>query len=161
MPQPQPSPTWQPLAQLPLIAYAIDGMTDSAEEQLINLQEAETRPHVLDDATIDRLIRVYSEQKDDLWMYAEQLARWRKQSPSPAQLAEIERLDRRLTSLRTLIDDLLARGQQLRPYTIDAILAKSDLELALDLLSGKIRPPTRSPGRPEDAGGGDVGDDHD
>ena len=29
MPQPQPSLTWQPLAQLPLIAYAIDGMADS------------------------------------------------------------------------------------------------------------------------------------
>src|SRR5919108_6280958 len=100
---PQPSPTWQPLSQLPLIAYAIDGMTDSAEEQLTNMEEAETRPHVLDDATIDRLIRVYTEQKDDLWLYEEQLARWRKQSPSPAQLAEIEHLDRRLSRLRTLI----------------------------------------------------------
>jgi hypothetical protein len=123
MSQPKQEPTWQPLAQLPLIAYAIDGMTDSAEEQLINLQQAETRPHVLDNATVDRLIRVYSEQKDDLWMYAEQLARWRKQSWAPAQLAEIERLDQRLIRLRTLIDDLLARAQQLRPHTIDAILA--------------------------------------
>ena len=150
---PQPSPTWQPLAQLPLIAYAIDGMADSAEEQLANLQEAETRPHVLDNATVDRLIRVYTEQQDDLWLYAEQLARWRKQSPAVAQLAEIERLDRRLSRLRTLIDDLLTRGQQLRPYTIDAILAKSDLELALDVLSGRIRPPTASPGRPEEPAG--------
>jgi len=65
MPQPKQEPTWQPLAQLPLIAYAIDGMTDSAEEQLTNLQEAETRPHILDDATVDHLIRVYTEQKDD------------------------------------------------------------------------------------------------
>ena len=153
MPQPQPEPTWQPLSQLPLIAYAIDGMTDSAEEQLTNLQEAETRPHVLDDATVDRLIRVYTEQKDDLWLYEEQLARWRTQTPTAAQRAEIDRLDRRLTRLRTLIDDLLARGQQLRPYTIDAILAKSDLELALDMLSGKIRPPTRSPGRREEPSG--------
>ncbi len=161
MPQPQQEPTWQPLSQLPLIAYAIDGMTDSAEEQLTNLQEAETRPHVLDDATVDRLIRVYTEQKDDLWLYEEQLARWRKQSPTPAQLAEIERLDQRLARLRTLLADLLARAQQLRPHTIDAILAKSDLELALDMLTGKIRPPTRSPARPEDAVGGDVGDDHD
>ena len=153
MPQPQPSPTWQPLAQLPLIAYAIDGMTDSAEEQLTNLQEAETRPHVLDDATIDRLIRVYTEQKADLWLYAEQLTRWRTQSPTAAQRAEIERLDQRLTRLRTLVHELIARAQQLRPYTIDAILAKSDLELALDVLTGKIRPPTRSPGRPEETAG--------
>lgn len=59
-------------------------MTDSAEEQLTNLQEAETRPHVLDDATVDRLIRVYTEQKEDLWLYEEQLARWRAQTPTAA-----------------------------------------------------------------------------
>src|SRR5438034_9821886 len=107
MPQPKQEPTWQPLSQLPLIAYAIDGMTDSAEEQLINLQQAETRPHVLDNATVDRLIRVYTEQKDDLWLYEEQLARWRTQSLIEAQRAEIARLDQRLSTLRTLINDLL------------------------------------------------------
>jgi hypothetical protein len=117
-------------------------MTDSAEEQLTNLQQAETRPHVLDDATVDRLIRVVTSQKDDLWLYEEQLARWPTPSPTPAQLAEIERLDQRLTRLRTLVHELLERAQQLRPYTIDAILAKSDLELGLDVLTGKIRPPT-------------------
>src|SRR6266511_3513083 len=153
MPQPQQEPTWQPLAQLPLIAYAIDGMADSAEEQLINLQEAETRPHVLDDATVDRLIRVYTEQQDDLWLYEEQLARWRTQTPTAAQRAEIERLDQRLIRLRTLVHELLERAQQLRPYTIDAILAKSDLELGLDVLMGKIRPPIASLGRPEQTAG--------
>jgi hypothetical protein len=101
---------WQPLAQLPLIAYAIDGMADSAEEQLTNLQGAKTRSHVLDNTTVERLIRVYTEQKDDLWLYQEQLVCWRKQPLTLAQLAEIERLDRRLTRLRTLIDDLLARA---------------------------------------------------
>jgi hypothetical protein len=32
MPKPKQEPTWQPLSQLPMIAYMIDGMTDSAEE---------------------------------------------------------------------------------------------------------------------------------
>jgi hypothetical protein len=43
----------------------------------------------------------------------------------------------RLSRLRTLIDELLARGRQLRPHTIDAILAKSDVDLGLDVLTGK------------------------
>jgi hypothetical protein len=145
---PQREPNWQPLSQLPLIAHMIDGMTDSAEEQFINLQKAEAQPHVLDNATVDRLIRVYTEQKNDLWLYEEQLARWRKQSPSAAQAAEITRLEQRLGQLRTLIDDLLARGRQLRPYTIDSILAKSDIELGLDVLSGKLPLPTVAWGRP-------------
>ncbi len=153
MPKPQQEPTWQPLSQLPLIASMIDGMTDSAEEQLVNMGRAEERPHVLDNATLDRLTRVYTEQQGDLWLYEEQLARWRQQSWAADQQAEIARLDQRLGRLRTLIADLLARAQQLRPHTIDAMVAKSDLELGLDVLMGKIRPPTATPGRPEEPAG--------
>src|SRR4051812_10036394 len=145
---PQQQPNWQPLSQLPLIAHMIDGMTDSAEEQLVNLQQAEAQPHVLDNATVDRLLRVYTEQKNDLWLYEEQLARWGKQSLTAAQAAEITRLEQRLGRLRVLVDHLLARGRQLRPYTIDAILAKSDIELGLDVLSSKLPLPTVARGRP-------------
>src|SRR5262249_38212202 len=69
MPKPKQEPTWQPLSQLPMIAYMIDGMTDSAEEQLVNMRQAEERPHVLDNATLDRLTQVYTEQQGDLWLY--------------------------------------------------------------------------------------------
>ncbi len=51
MPKPKQEPTWQPLSQLPMIAYMIDGMTDSAEEQLVNMGQAEERPHVLDNGS--------------------------------------------------------------------------------------------------------------
>ncbi len=153
MPKPRQEPNWQPLSQLPMIAYMIDGMTESAEEQLVNMGQAEERPHVLDNATLDRLTRVYTEQQGDLWLYEGQLARWRKQSWAADQQAEIARLDQRLARLRTLIADLLARAQRLRPHTIDAILAKSDLELGLDVLTGKIRPPTTPRGRPEKPAG--------
>ncbi len=111
MPKPKQEPTWQPLSQLPMIASMIDGMTDSAEEQLVNLQQAEEQPHDLDNATLDRLTRVYTEQQGDLWLYEEQLARWRQQSWAAGQQAEIVRLDQRLARLRTLIADLLARAQ--------------------------------------------------
>jgi len=60
MPKPKQEPTWQPLSQLPMIAYMIDGMTNSAEEQLVNMGQAEERPHVLDNATLDRLTQVWS-----------------------------------------------------------------------------------------------------
>ena len=72
-----------------------------------------------------------------------------------AQRAEITRLEQRLGTLRTLIDELLTRGRQLRPHTIDAILAKSDIELGLDVLSGKRRLPTAARGRPRKPSGGD------
>ena len=144
MPQSQDTPTWQPISQLPLIAWAIDGMAESADEQLGNLHEAETQPHVLDLPTVDRVIKVYTEQQGDLWLYREQLARWCKLALTDTQRAEVTRLDERLTTLGTRIEAILALAQQLRPHTIESILAKSDLELGLDVLTGKIRPPGRA-----------------
>jgi len=143
MPQPKDTPTWQPISQLPLIAWAIDGMAESAEEQLANLHEAEDQPHVLDLPTVDRVIKVYTEQQGDLWLYREQLARWGKLALTDAQRAEVTRLDERLATLGARIETLLALAAQLRPHTIESILAKSDLELGLDVLTGKIRPPRR------------------
>lgn len=151
MPRPQEPPTWQPIDKLPMIAWAIDGMTESAEEQLGNLRAAEDRPHVLDLPTVDRVIRVYTEQQGDLWLYREQLARWRAQRLTTAQRAEVARLEQRLATLGAHIAALLALAAQLRPHTIESILAKSDVELALDVLTGKIPPP----GRPKRAADGE------
>jgi hypothetical protein len=99
------------------------------------------------------VIRVYTEQQGDLWLYREQLARWGKLALTAAQRAEVTRLTQRLATLGTLIDALLALAQQLRPHTIESILAKSDVEGELDVLTGKIRPP----GRPKQAADGDAG----
>jgi len=143
MPRPQETPNWQPIAQLPQIAWMIDGMTESAEEQLVNLHQAEDRPHVLDLPTVDRVIQAYTEQQSNLWLYREQLARWSTLALTDTQQAEVTRLDARLTTLGAHIDTLLALAAQLRPHTIESIMAKSDVELALDVLSGKIPPPGR------------------
>jgi hypothetical protein len=129
MPRPQEPLTWQPIDKLPMIAWSIDGMTESAEEQLGNLREAEDRPHVLDLPTVDRVIRVYTELQGDLSLYHEQLARWSKLSLTDAQRAEVTRLEQRLATLGAHIEALLALAQQLRPHMIDSIMAKSDIEL--------------------------------
>jgi hypothetical protein len=152
MSQPKDTPMWKPISQLPLIAWAIDGMAESADEQLANLHQAEDQPHVLDLPTVDRVIKVYIEQQRDLWLYREQLARWGRLTLTDAQQAEVTRLEERLTTLSARIEAILALAQQLRPPTIEAILAKSDIELAIDVLTGKIRPP----GRPKQAADDDV-----
>ena len=51
------------------------------------LTKARGRPHVLDDATIDRTERVYGEQLEFVDIYAEQLRRWRAERLSPAVMA--------------------------------------------------------------------------
>ena len=71
----RPQPQWQPISRLPFIAHVLDGMLESAAETGQALEEARPRPHVLDDATVNRVLQVYTTQQNDLWLYEEQLKR--------------------------------------------------------------------------------------
>ncbi len=70
-----PTPNWQPISFLPELAPMVDGMLESAEDVYQSLQQAEDRPHVMDDYTVGRVREVHSTQRNDLWLYEEQLAR--------------------------------------------------------------------------------------
>ncbi len=129
-----PTPRWQPIDQLPTLADAIDGMAESAEEQYPLLEEARPRPSMLDDATVGRVIDVYTAQRDDLWMYEEQLRRWRAGTLTAAQRGDVERLAGQLGRLRAVIDKILALMDELKGGTIEKMMAKSDLEVGLEML---------------------------
>jgi hypothetical protein len=130
-------PRWNPISRLPVIATAIDEMLGMAEEQYGNLQQAQERPHILDDYTVGRVIKVFTEQKNDLWLWETQLARWKTDELNAAQRQEVERLDGQLAKVRETIDSILALAKELGEGTIESVLAKSDIELALEVLSGK------------------------
>src|SRR3981189_3527087 len=55
---------WQPISQMMLIASMIDTSLDDTREHRDTLAKAKARPHVLDDATIDRVERVHTEQME-------------------------------------------------------------------------------------------------
>ena len=78
-------PQWQPITQLALIASHIDGMLEAAQEQYQTLQPARAKPHVLDNYTVGRVTEVFTAQKNDLWLFDEQLKRWATQSLTPRQ----------------------------------------------------------------------------
>ncbi len=104
----QPTPQWQPSGKIFLVGTMIDGMRQGAQEQYATLLEVRPTPHVLDDYTVGRIVAVYTEQRDDLWLWDE-------------QLREVA------TSILTLADEL-KRG------TIETVLAKDDGELGLEML---------------------------
>lgn len=139
---------WQPIAFLPELAWMVDGMTESAAEQVENLRAAQIRPGSLDDATIDRVIASYTTQRDDLWLYTEQLARWQAAPCTAAQQAEITRLTGLLGHLRADIVTVLDLAEQIKPQTIDSILSMSDAELGLAVLTGKLQPPRAATPQP-------------
>ncbi|MGB5063339.1 MAG: hypothetical protein WBQ37_06200 [Candidatus Competibacter sp.] len=64
-----PTPHWQPLAALPLIASLIDGELADGQEHYATLLAARDRPYVLDDATIERSIKLHTEQRDFLGVF--------------------------------------------------------------------------------------------
>jgi len=129
-----PAPNWQPITALPLIASLIDGELADGQEHHASLLSVRDRPYVLDDAIVERSIKLHTEQRDFLWVFAEQLARWRNEQPSSAQSRELDRLEGQLERLRAVLGAILALAEELKQGTIERVLAKSDLELGLEAL---------------------------
>jgi hypothetical protein len=133
-------PQWHPISALPMIAQALDGMVESAEDVLQSLEQARPRPHVLDDYTLGRVREAHGTQLNDLWWYTEQLTRWHNARPTPAQQQELARLTQQVAALRRVLTASLALAEELQAGTIEKVLAKDDVELALEFLLGKRKP---------------------
>jgi len=130
-------PQWQPISALPMIVQLIRGTLENTNEQYQTLLAAEDKPHVLNDALVDRVIRLYTVQAEDMTLFEEQLARWKKEHLTPVQEQEVDLLSEPLQRLRELEEKILSLAEKLKQGTLDTILRKSDVELALEVLSGK------------------------
>jgi hypothetical protein len=136
------TPNWQPLSALPMMAAMVSEQLADVRQQLQNLQSVQSRPHVLDDATVKRLLQVYGEQQDFLWVYDEQVMRWQREALTPEQRQQLERMAQQLIELNSVLSEILTMAEAFQGKTIDSILSKSDFELAMELLSGDLQPPS-------------------
>ncbi|MGE6551930.1 hypothetical protein ACQKFK_23935 [Bacillus mycoides] len=128
-------PNWQPIQNLPIITNLIDGQSSDAKEQYINLLEVRNKPHVLDDATIQHTIRVYTEQLEFVWIFEEQLSKWIKEERlTPIEQSEIERLQGQVQQLHHTLTDILALTEKLKEGTYEKVMKKSDLQLGIESL---------------------------
>jgi hypothetical protein len=114
----------------------IDGALRDTGDHMQPLTKARVRPHVLDDATIDRVERVHREQLAFVDIYAEQLRRWRAEGPAAGQQQELDRLEEQNNRLRQVTTDVLALAAELRERTIDRVMEQSDPDLGLQALLG-------------------------
>jgi hypothetical protein len=128
---------WQPISQMPLISSMIDTALNDTREHLGTLSKAKDRPHVLDDATIDRVEQVHTEQMEFVDIYTQQINRWRTEKPSASQARELDRMEKQNQQLRGVTAEVLALGNELRKGTIERVLGMSDLELGLQYLLGR------------------------
>jgi hypothetical protein len=74
---------WQPISQMPLISSMIDTLLNDTCKHLDTLSKAKDRPHVLDDATIDRVEQVHTKQMEFVDIYTQQIGRWRTENHQP------------------------------------------------------------------------------
>jgi hypothetical protein len=132
-------PQYRPLSFLPTLATHIDGMLAAHQEQYATLLQAKDRPHVLDDYTVQRVIKAYTTAKNDLPLFDEQLRRWSAEKVTTAQRQEIIRLKSQMQQLHEVIDNVLKLANRLAQGTIERQMAKSDEEIGLEYLKSMQR----------------------
>ena len=98
---------------------------------------------MLDDATIDRVEKVHTEQMEFVAIYARQIDRWRNEKPSASQARTLDRMATQTQQLRDVTADVLALAHELRNGTIERILGISDVELGLRWLLSSPTSPKR------------------
>ena len=127
-------PQWQPISRLPVLAQSINGMLEVDVEQYQNLLQARSKPHVLDDFTVNRVKQVFSTQQKDFALFEEQLARWQSGSLTDEQRTEVMRLVDQMRKLRENNTKVLELADELSKGTIEKVMTKSDEELGLEML---------------------------
>jgi len=123
---------WQPISAMPFVANMIEEALEDTREQIKTLTDASARPHVMDDATVDRIDRVHAEQMEFMDIYSEQISRWRNERPPVNQARDLDRMEEQNRQLREATTAVLALSRELRKGTIERVMEKSDIELGLE-----------------------------
>jgi len=116
-------PIDRPVSYLPLFATALNGDLASAREQYKTLLPVKEKPSVLNDETVNRIIRLHEEKNEFIENYERQFKLWRKEKLTPDQLIVLEGLEEKLPQLKEVNDKVLELAYQIQPYTIDKIMA--------------------------------------
>ena len=82
-----------------------------------------------------RIIRVHQDQAGDLMLFQDQAGRWDAvPGLTAAQRAAVGEYEAAIGELRRLNAEVLAAAGQLKPVTIESLLARSDLEAGIEAL---------------------------
>lgn len=124
-------PNELPINQLPLLATTLAGILENTEEQLQQFNEIRDKPHVLDDATVQRAQRLYRVQLQDMDLYENQADIWLAENPTGSQQTMLDKMLMQIGQIRgqsQIILDLLA---EIEAGTIDRIMEMTDEEIGL------------------------------
>jgi hypothetical protein len=126
---------WYPIGKVGWFTRHIREGIEVTAGQLALLQPALTQPGRLDDPPVARIIRVHQDQADDLTLFQNQAGKWNAvPGLTAAQRTAVGEYETAIGELRRLNAEVLAAAEQLKPVTIEALLARSNLEAGIEAL---------------------------
>lgn len=133
--------TWYPIKRIALFENLTQGGIESTEENLLNFRQCENEPHVLDNETVDRGIKLMKNQLEDADLMDNQIFKWREDALTEEQSRRVDNLYKENQRFRDLTNECLKLCIQLRKGNINNILEMDEEELALKVLLGEIKQP--------------------
>jgi len=124
-------PNQLPISQLPLLATTLAGILENTEEQLQQFNEIRDKPHVLDDATVQRAQRLYRVQLQDMDLYENQADLWLAENPTASQQTMLDNMLMQIGQIRGQSQIILDLLTEIETGTIDRIMAMTDEEVGL------------------------------
>ena len=130
----------QPISMIPMIYDLSENMLESSQENLESFEEVQDNPHILDDDIVERSIKLYTEQNEDIAYFIGQCKQWQKETLTPKQKQKVMKCESNYKELRKINKRILFLMDHYKDRTIEKILEKDDIEMALDFLMGNISP---------------------
>ncbi|MBU3100845.1 MULTISPECIES: hypothetical protein [Clostridium] len=122
-----------PVSMLPMMSTMISGQLEEAKDQYENLLKAQSKPYVLNDEIVERVIKVFSKQLDFICLYENQISKWHNEETLTANIeSALPKSQVQLQELSKVITNILALAAKLKNGTIEKVMGKSDLELGME-----------------------------
>lgn len=134
-------PIFQPISMIRQILEITQGMLEESKNQLELTKEAKEKPHVLDDDMVDRALKLYKEQNESAKIFINQCKIWKQEKLTELQAVQVQEIEYSTNLLIETNNELLSIFNYCKDRTINKVIEKDDMALALDFLTGKITLP--------------------
>ena len=128
---PRGEPDWHPVTA---VTTMLTGQLAANRGQLELLERACREPWLLDDATVDRIKKVFGVQRDDMWLWEENDRRWQVLDLDTATRTKAGEYMSLTAQFATTSTEVLALAGELASGTINKVMVKSDLELDIEAI---------------------------
>ena len=120
---PRGEPDWHPVTA---VTTMLTGQLAANRGQLELLERARREPWLLDDATVDRIKKVFGVQRDDMWLWEENDRRWQALDLDTATRTKAGEYMSLTAQFATTSTEVLTLAGELASGTINKVMVKSD-----------------------------------